>query len=127
MSQSTQSTCNTHQTDDTAEFDEFDEFLVDGLDELNSEPDLFSHSRPLTPEPSCEWHYPAWYPTPWHPLSQPMDPEPPEVDDEDDVDELLRESREVLAAEKRSRESSYDWGDFWEVQDMQRANRRRFM
>ena len=124
MSQSTVSTCGTHQTDATAEFDEFDELVADGLDELNSEPDLFSYSRPLTPEPpNWEWHYPAWYPTPshypaWYSQSQYMNPEPPEVDDEDDVDELLRENREVLAAEKRSRVSSYDWGDFWDVQDM---------
>jgi hypothetical protein len=123
MSQSTQSTCNTFETDATAEFDEFDEFLIDGLDD---EPDLTSYSQPLTPEPAPTWH--KWYPdTQLVPQHMYMDPEPPEVDDEDDVDELLREGREVIAAEKRARVSSYDWGDFWEVQDMRKTNRRRFM
>jgi hypothetical protein len=95
---------------------EFEDLVYDGLSELDEiEIDLFSYSRPLTPEPpNCEWHYP----------SQPMDPEPPE-DEGDDVDELIREDREVEAAEQRSyaeyrQRPSFYWGTYWEdLQDLQ--------
>jgi hypothetical protein len=46
----------------------------------------------------------------WGRPSQPMDPNPPEGDDdEDDVNEMIRENDEVMAEERRSHTSSYDW------------------
>ena len=93
-----------------SESHELEDLVYDGLSELDGEPDLFSYSRPLTPEPpNCEWHY----------QSQPMDPEPPEDEGGDDVDELIREDREIEEAEQRSyaeyrQRPSFYWGTFWE-------------